>query len=279
MVELETKESLHADCAGCAALCCVALSYKASGEFAMDKSAGVACRNLGSGYSCRIHGDLRSAGFGGCAAFDCFGAGQHVVGHTCAGVRWEDGGAGAASMFAVFDVMRRLKQMLWHLADAAGVAVPGPLGEEVDETRHGVQALVWESATTLESFNVLALQDRVLNLLAVVSAASRAKLQDGSGLLLAAGDLRNAELTNVNLRGADLRQARLSMAVLAGADLTGADLFGADLRDADVRGAQLAGSLYLTQMQAEVAKGDEATTLPGAIQRPTHWRTQERGEA
>lgn len=277
--ELELKESLRADCARCAALCCVALSFRASEEFAADKPAGLACPNLVGGRTCGIHGHLRAAGYRGCATFDCFGAGQHVSGHTCAGVRWEDGGAGAASMFALFDVMRRLKELLWHLADAAGVAGTGPLRSEVDETRRAVQALVWEDATTLEGLDVLAFQERVLELLAEVSSAHRGELAACSGLLLAANDLRHANFTRTNLRGADLRYARLATAVLAGADLTGADLFGADLRDADVRGAQLAGSLYLTQLQVEAADGDEATTLPGAIQRPVHWRTAKTRES
>ena len=271
--ELELKESLRADCTRCAALCCVALAFRASEEFAADKLPGIACPNLVEGHACAIHGRLRTAGYRGCATFDCFGAGQQVSVHTCAGVRWEDGGAGAANMFVVFDAMRRLKELLWHLADAAEAAGTGPLRATVDETRHVVQALVWEEAATLEHLDVLALQQQVLALLGEVSSAHRGQLPACSGLPLAAGDLRQADFTGANLRGADLRYARLATAVLAGADLTGADLFGADLRDADVRGAQLAGSLYLTQLQAEAADGDEATTLPGAIRRPAHWRT------
>lgn len=269
--DLESKESLHADCSRCAALCCVGLAFQASEEFAADKPSGVPCPNLVGERSCGIHGRLRSAGYRGCATFDCFGAGQHIVGHTCAGVRWEDGGETAAAMFAVFDVMRRLKQMLWLLADAAGVVGEGPLGDQVDHTRRSVQALVWEPPTVLEHLNVLALQAEVIQLLAEVSEGYRDEVDDCSGLLLATSDLQQADLTGVNLRGSNLRYARLSSAVLAGADLTGADLFGADLRDTDLRGANLAGALYLTQMQVEAALGDEATMLPAAIRRPRRW--------
>lgn len=277
--ELETKESLHADCARCTALCCVGLAFKASEEFAFDKPSGTPCRNLVGGRSCGIHGQLRSAGYRGCATYDCFGAGQHVTAHTCAGIRWEDGGDEAATLFAVFDVMRRLKEFLWHLADAARVAGTTDLGHEVAATRNAVQALVWEPSTALEKLNVLVLQDRVLELLAQVSGAHRAGLDACSDLLLAAGDLRHADLNNVNLRGADLRYARLDNATLAGADLTGADVLGSDLRGSDLRGAHLAASLYLTQMQVEAAQGDEATTLPEGIRRPAHWEVPASSEA
>lgn len=276
--DLEPKESLHADCARCTALCCVGLAFKASEEFAFDKPSGTPCRNLVGGRSCGIHGQLRSAGYRGCATYDCFGAGQHVTAHTCAGVRWENGGDEAATLFAVFDVMRRLKEFLWHLADAARVAGTSDLAHEVAATRNAVQALVWEPSTTLEKLNVLALQGQVLELLAQVSGAHRGGLEAGSGLLLAAGDLRDADLKYVNLRGADLRYARLDNATLIGADLTGADVLGSDLRDSDLRGAHLAGSLYLTQMQVEAARGDEATTLPGGIRRPSHWAVPESSE-
>lgn len=271
---LEAKESLRPDCARCAALCCVALSFGASSEFAADKASGVACPNLVEGLDCGIHEELRARGYRGCALFDCFGAGQLVTSRTCAGVRWQEGGAGAARLFAVFDVMRRLKELAWYLADAADAATAGPLAGAIGEMRQRVQALVGEDAAHLERLDVLALQERVHELLAAASGARRGELASCSGLALAGGDLRNADFTHTNLRGADLRYAQLSPAVLVGADLEGADLLGADLRDADVRGARLAGSLYLTQSQVESADGDDATTLPAAIRRPAHWRRQ-----
>lgn len=277
VVALEAKESLRPDCAGCAALCCVALSFGASSEFAADKAPGVACPNLREGLDCGIHEELRASGYRGCALFDCFGAGQLVTARTCAGVRWQEGGAGAARLFAVFDVMRRLKELLWYLADAADAA--GPLSGAIGEMRQAVQALVGEDAAHLERLDVLALQERVYELLAAASGARRHELSSCSGLALAGADLRNADFTRTNLRGADLRYAQLAPAVLAGADLEGADLLGADLRDADVRGARLAGSLYLTQSQVESADGDDATTLPAAIRRPAHWRRHAIGRA
>ncbi len=262
---------MRADCSRCAALCCVAPSFRASSEFAADKGAGVPCPHLVGERACGIHDRLRSSGYRGCAAFDCFGAGQHVTQVTFAGYRWQDDPAAAAPLFEVFDVMRRLKELLWHLADAASAVVEGPLHDEVREMRVALQDLTWKEAGDLEHLDVFALQERVIEILQRASEARREEVADPSGLELATADLSGADLARTNLRGADLRYARLRTAVLTGADLFGADLFGADMRDADVRGARLAASLFLTQMQLEVTSGDGTTTIPPALRQPDHW--------
>ncbi len=269
--QFEPREAIRADCSRCAALCCVAPSFRASSEFAADKAAGAPCPHLVGERTCGIHDRLRSSGYRGCAAFDCFGAGQHVTQVTFAGYRWQDDPVGAATVFAVFDVMRRLKGMLWHLADAAGAGVEGRLNDEVHEMRTVVEELTWENGGVLEHLDVFALQASVIGVLQRVAKARREQVVDGCGLELAAADLSAADLGKVNLRGADLRYARLSHAVLVGADLFGADFFGADISDADVRGARLAESLFLTQMQLEVATGDGTTTVPPGLRRPAHW--------
>lgn len=244
----------------------MSLSFRASSEFAADKAAGVPCPHLLDDRSCGIHADLRDSGYRGCAAFDCFGAGQHVTQITFAGERWQDDPARAATAFAVFEVMRRLKELLWHLADASIVVTDEPLGDQLCQLRTRIQAWTGKGADELEGLDVRALQSQAMRLLQRVSKQRRAGVEDPSGLELAAADLSGADLAGANLRGADLRYARLSNAALVGADL-----FGADLKDADVRGARLAASLYLTPMQLEVANGDEATTIPSALRRPDHW--------
>jgi hypothetical protein len=175
-------------------------------------------------------------------------------------------------VFAVFDVMRRLKELLWHLADAASAVGEGPLHDEVHQLRVMLEELTWREANELEHLDVLQLRDQVMETLRRASQALREQVPDPSGLELATADLSGADLAGTNLRGADLRYTRLSNAVLADADLFGADLFGADMRDTDVRGAHLAGSLFLTPMQLEVTTGDETTTLPPGLRRPDHWR-------
>ncbi len=69
---------LQADCENCFGLCCVALPFAASADFAIDKDAGKPCENLQSDFRCGIHNSLRQRGFRGCTVYDCFGAGQKV---------------------------------------------------------------------------------------------------------------------------------------------------------------------------------------------------------
>jgi hypothetical protein len=63
------------DCGRCAALCCHELSFDRGAQFAFDKPAGAPCRHLDE-HACAIHHRLAAAGMGGCAAYDCRGAGQ-----------------------------------------------------------------------------------------------------------------------------------------------------------------------------------------------------------
>ena len=67
------------DCERCAALCCVATSFDAGEDFAIDKPAGEACRYLQPDRRCGIHTELHARGFSGCAVYDCYGAGPRVT--------------------------------------------------------------------------------------------------------------------------------------------------------------------------------------------------------
>ena len=86
---MDEVADLRADCARCSALCCVALPYAASADFAYDKPAGRPCRHL-DGHACSIHAELPQRGFPGCTVFDCLGAGQQVTQHTYGGLTWRD---------------------------------------------------------------------------------------------------------------------------------------------------------------------------------------------
>ena len=90
------------DCSGCAALCCVALAFDRSEHFAFDKPAGVRCRHLLSDNTCAIHDHLELRGFGGCARYDCHGAGPRTI-----ELFGED--------FDAFAVMRDVHEMLFLL--------------------------------------------------------------------------------------------------------------------------------------------------------------------
>jgi hypothetical protein len=64
------SRELHADCANCFGLCCVALPFAASADFAADKDAGVPCTHLRDDFGCGIHDRLREplrAGRADCA--------------------------------------------------------------------------------------------------------------------------------------------------------------------------------------------------------------------
>lgn len=266
----DRRSALRADCGRCAGLCCVAPRFSASADFAIDKAEGQPCPNLGEGFRCRIHATLRDDGFSGCAVFDCFGAGQHLVQVTFGGQTWERDPGRARLMFAVFPVMRQLHELLWYLSEAGTLVDAGLLATEVDRLRREAEALIGSEPSTLAALDGPALRLRAGAVLASVSEHVRDQIPDRSPDRTGA-DLMGANLAGARLQGASLRGAYLIGADLRGADLRSADLLGADLRSADLRGADLTGCLFLTQAQVEAARGDRATGLPGGISQPAHW--------
>lgn len=76
------QTNLLADCSSCFGLCCVALPFSKSSDFATNKNAGDPCKNLQEDFGCGIHTGLRKKGFTGCTVYDCFGAGQKVSQQT-----------------------------------------------------------------------------------------------------------------------------------------------------------------------------------------------------
>jgi uncharacterized protein YjbI with pentapeptide repeats len=260
---------LRADCGNCAGLCCVALPFAASADFAMTKDAGQPCPNLGQDFRCGIHGRLRASGFAGCAAFDCFGAGQKVSQVTFGGRDWRQAPETARQMFEVFAVQRQLHELLWYLTRALALPVArgvhGELRRAVDRTLR----LTLADAQRLLALDVAGYRGEVNVLLAQASELARERI---SGRRNHRGaDLVGADLRGADLRGANLRGALLIAADLRGADLRMADVTGADLRDADVRGTDLSGALFLAQAQCNAARGDASTDLPETLARPAHW--------
>ena len=272
---------LRADCANCFGLCCVALSFQASADFAIDKDTGEPCPNLLPDFGCGIHTRLRADGFKGCTVYDCFGAGQRVARVIYGGRSWRQAPGTAGQMFAVFGVMRQLHELLWYLALAMDLMPAGALHDDVDRAIEETEELARQDAVGLSELGdrgVAAHRARVSAVLSQVSELVRTDARRGRptpsrparkarpGADLAGAALRNADLTGANLRGASLIAADLT-----GADLRGADLIGADLRDADLSGADLSSTLFLTQPQVSAARGDAATKLPPSLARPGHW--------
>ncbi|WP_419910895.1 hypothetical protein [Hoeflea sp.] len=109
---------LRADCARCAALCCVALAFDKSERFGIDKPAGQPCPHLHASHRCTIHAARGQSGFAGCVDYDCLGAGQRVTqevfnGRTC----WGDH-ASLRRMMNAFRAMRKVHELLFLLQTA-----------------------------------------------------------------------------------------------------------------------------------------------------------------
>jgi len=264
------RAGLQGDCGSCFGLCCVALPFSASADFAVNKAAGKACSNLQSDFRCGIHTRLREQGFSGCTVYDCFGAGQKVSQVTFGGQDWRQAPGTAQQMFDVFPIVRQLHELLWYLTEALTLPPARPIHGEVRLLLDETERLTHLDPEALRELDVAAHRQKVNVLLLrtseLVRTGTRRKKQDRRG-----ADLIGAKLKGADLRGANLRGAYLIAADLTGADLRFADLIGADLRDADLAGADLTDSIFLTQPQLNSAKGDAGTKLPPSLTRPAKW--------
>jgi hypothetical protein len=250
---------LEADCARCAALCCVAPAFAKSSDFAITKPAGTPCPNLAADFRCGIHEHLEPRGFKGCTVFDCFGAGQHLTQDTFGGRDWRSAPEIAGAMFAALPIMRQLHELLWYLTEALALDAARRLHPKLRAALERTEDLTGGTPAELAAIDLDAYRRKVNPLLQKASELARA----GAGRR---PDHRGANLIGRRLRGADLRGANLRGALLIGADLREADLrqadfTGADLRGADLRGADLTGALFLTSSQLRAAN-------TGVIDRP-----------
>ena len=112
---------LRADCTACEGLCCMAAAFDAGEDFAHDKPAGVPCVHLRADNRCAIHNRRAEAGFGGCIAYDCLGAGQRVVQDILPGLHWRDGPVPRQRVAAAFLALREVHRLLELLDTAAGL--------------------------------------------------------------------------------------------------------------------------------------------------------------
>ncbi|MCM3784168.1 pentapeptide repeat-containing protein [Neobacillus mesonae] len=269
---------LQADCENCFGLCCVALPFAASSDFAISKGAGQPCHNLQSDFRCSIHNSLREQGFRGCTVYDCFGAGQKISQVTFNGEDWRQKPDSAKLMFDVFPVMWQLQELIWYLKEAISRKETHSIHQELDSALAETIRLTFLLPDELIELDVASHRANVNVLLLKTSELVRKHGQllnkGGSKKQKIGGrgaDLIGAKLKNADLRYANLRGAYLIAADLRDADLRGADLIGADFRDTDLRGADLTDCLFLTQVQLNAAVGDKRTKLPAALQHPSHW--------
>ncbi|WP_128801114.1 MULTISPECIES: pentapeptide repeat-containing protein [unclassified Streptomyces] len=268
------RTGLRGDCEHCFGLCCVALPFTASADFAIDKEAGRPCPNLRTDHRCGIHARLRDKGFTGCTVYDCFGAGQKVSQGTFGGQDWRTGPPEQARrMFDVFPVVRQLHELLWYLTEALTLPAARPLATDLRRALEATEELTLLAPEQLAALDVAAHRQEVNVLLLKTSGLARAGVR-GRKKERRGADLMGARLRGADLRGANLRGAYLIAADLTGADLRGADMIGADLRDADLTDADLTGAFFLTQPQVNAARGGTGTRLPESVTRPVHWTAQ-----
>lgn len=280
-MQLTNNDSIHnqlrADCENCFGLCCIALPYAKSADFAFDKDGGTPCSNLQSDYRCGIHESLRAKGYKGCTVYECFGAGQKVSQLTYDGNDWRNNPASAKEMFEVFPIMQQLHEMLCYLNEALNLEDAQPLHQELQAAFEDTEYLTKQSPKSIMDLNVPAHRTIVNDLLLRTSEMVRAKVpfkknKKKPNKIGRGSDLISAKLRGADLRGANLRGALLIASDLREADMRVTDLIGADFRDADLSGADLTGSFFITQAQINSAKGDKMTKLPHSLSIPDHWR-------
>lgn len=138
---------LHGDCGRCVALCCVALPFDRSPMFAFHKAADERCSHLGDEGRCGIHHDLAGAGFSGCAAYDCHGAGQRVSA-ALSGEHRE-----VVEVHRVFRSLCDVHAMAVLLRAAEGLALPAPLEAERRQVAELLERGPGATFATLESFD------------------------------------------------------------------------------------------------------------------------------
>lgn len=272
-----SRRHLQGDCESCFGLCCVALPFAASSDFAINKDAGKPCSSLQADFRCGVHTKLRDIGFRGCTVYDCFGAGQKVSQVTYGGQDWRKEPGSAKQMYEVFPIMWQLHELLWYITEALTKQAAEPLHPALKEALEETQRLTNQSPEEILKLDIALhrakVNERLLRTSELVRKDAVARYKGGKeGKSYGRGaDLIGAKLKGADLRGAQLRGAYLIAADLRGADLRGADLIGADFRDTDVSGANLTETLFLTQVQLNAAKGDASTKLPPSFTRPPHW--------
>ncbi|MGW7158004.1 pentapeptide repeat-containing protein [Paenibacillus taichungensis] len=269
---------LNADCEQCFGLCCVALPYGKSSDFAFDKSSGTPCSNLRTDNRCGIHTQLRQKGFKGCTVYDCFGAGQKLSQITYAGKDWRNHPESAAEMFDCLPVMKQLHEMMSYINEMLQLPETSSIHAALKDVYEETERLTDLEPSAILRLDIPAHRAVVNELLVLASEMVRAKVptsdkgpSKSKSKKRIGRDFLGANLKGADLRGASFRGALMIAADLRNADMRKTDLIGADLRDANLGGADLRGSIFLTQSQLNSAKGSADTKLPDHLNIPSHW--------
>ncbi|KSU84475.1 Pentapeptide repeat-containing protein [Fictibacillus enclensis] len=264
----EGLEELRADCDQCFGLCCVALPFAKSADFALNKDSGTPCPNLQHDNKCGIHQNLREKGFKGCTVFDCFGAGQKVSQLTYKGLDWHKDKERAQEMFNVFPVMQQLQEMLYYLKEALNREETQSIKTDLQDRYETIESLTNMKPEALLLLDVQAHRSQVNDLLLCTSKLVRKGKNASKKKSIS---YLGAKLRKADLKGSDFRGTLLIAADLRDTDLRRCDWIGADLRDTNLSGADIRGSIFLTQIQVNAAKGNRKTKLPPHLKHPEHW--------
>ena len=153
--------SLEADCANCAALCCVCLAFDKSENFAIDKANGVVCPNLGDNNKCSIHSGLETKGFSGCVRYTCNGAGQHVTQKIFDGKFWQDDGVLLRPMMEAFSTMCRVHELEILLRVAQKLPLPADISQNLKNFHGQINPAKGWNLTLLKEFDTRNLDKKI----------------------------------------------------------------------------------------------------------------------
>jgi hypothetical protein len=162
-----TRLDLVADCSACDALCCELLAFDAGEAFGFDKPAGVRCLHVLPNHRCAVHACLAAAGFAGCAAYDCHGAGPRAT-RLFAREVLDD-----RTREQVFAVLRELHDLVWLLDRAAARCREDALRSAIEAEIDALDAVAGGSAASLITVDVSVLRARVRELLAPLRRGGR----------------------------------------------------------------------------------------------------------
>ena len=176
-----SKLDLAADCASCAALCCVDISFERSESFAFDKLAGVPCPNLTHAQRCAIHEDRARLGFQDVSPMSATAPGSARPANFRTRPRPPAGGPSLCCA--------TLHELLWLLTEAAKLCPPGhaELHRALAERAESLETLSNGDAASLAQLDAASLGQSTRDLLQRVGRAlggrsglARAKPPHGS---------------------------------------------------------------------------------------------------
>lgn len=270
-IDLSIFEPYTINCSKCCGLCCTALWFSKSDGFPEDKSAGVPCKNLQSDHRCKIYSKLSKQKLKGCMGYDCFGAGQQVISILGKCPDWKSISSQEAEMiFQSYLTVLQIHQVLWYLTESSTLRLDGKEKENIRVQLIEGKRMAAQPLEALQKLDVEDFRVRSNKILKNVCSGVRTKLCPGKK----ADPVKNYMGKNMmkkNLSGKDFNMALLIAADLEGADLYGASFLGADMRDINIKNTDLSQCLFLTQMQINTAKGNQATKLPPYLHKPDTW--------